>query len=221
MPRVPDPGPLVVVGAGGFGRECVDIVDSLNERGAGIELVGFVDDGTVDATLLAALELPHLGGTMQPDPSWSRFVVGIGDGRIRRTLSERLLAAGLTPTTLIHPSATIGRSTQIGAGSIVAAGARITTNVRIGRGADIHVNATVGHDSVLGDYVSVFPGATISGSVHLCETATIGTGANVLPGIRVGPGTTVGAGAVVVDDVDAGDVVVGVPARSQNSRSEP
>ena len=210
---MPDPGPLVIVGAGGFGRECVDIVDALNTRGAGIDLLGFLDDGEVDAELLEALRLPHLGGTGDPDPSWSRFVVGIGDGGVRRRLDTVLSAAGLTALTLVHPAATVGRAVTIGDGSVIAAGARITTNVRTGRAVDVHVNATVGHDANVDDYVSIFPGATVSGNVHLGHSVTIGTGANVLPGLHVGAGSSVGAGAVVIRDVDAQTTVAGVPAR--------
>jgi sugar O-acyltransferase (sialic acid O-acetyltransferase NeuD family) len=218
MPVTPDPGPLVIVGAGGFGRECVDIVDALNELDAGIDLVGFVDDGDVDNRLLGALGLAHVGGTDTPDPAWSRFVVGIGDGSIRKALDAKLAAVGLVPTTLLHPAATIGRASSIGEGAVVAAGARITTNVRVGRCVNVHVNATVGHDSILEDFVSVFPGATVSGNVHLAPGVTIGTGANVLPGVSIGAGAYVGAGAVVTSDVEPGVVVAGVPAKRQRER---
>ena len=210
---LPDPGPLVVVGAGGFGRECVDIVDALNDQGARIDLLGFVDDGKVDTDLLDVLGLPYLGGTDDVDLTWSRFVVGIGDGAIRERLTTKLSTAGLVATTLIHPSASIGRASTLGAGSVVAAGARITSNVCVGRGVDVHVNATVGHDTTVDHFVSVFPGATVSGNVNLADRVTIGTGANVLPGVRIGCGSFVGAGSVVTKDVADGTTVSGVPAQ--------
>ncbi len=100
-------------------------------------------------------------------------------------------------------------------GCILTAGARVTTNITLGRHTQLHVNCTIGHDSVLDDFVSVYPGATVSGNVHLAEGVTIGTGANVLPGVTVGAGAFVGAGAVVTADVEPGVTVVGVPARSR------
>jgi acetyltransferase-like isoleucine patch superfamily enzyme len=61
--------------------------------------------------------------------------------------------------------------------------------------------------------VNVHPGAVLSGDVHLGDGVTIGTGACVIQGVHIGAGTFVGAGAAVVNDLPAGVVAVGVPAR--------
>ena len=49
----------------------------------------------------------------------------------------------------------------------------------------------------------------------------IGHGATVLPGVSIGNGAVIGAGAVVSKDVDAYDIVGGVPARRIKSRFSP
>ena len=183
-------GPVVVVGAGGFGREVLDIVEAMNAAGARLDLLGSVDDGTASAALLARRGVAHLGpideyiAGLTPDGA-PGFVIGIGAGAVRRELDARLTAAGLTPMVLVHPMATVGGDNRIAEGCILAAGARVTTNITLGRHTQLHVNSTIGHDSVLDDFVSVYPGATVSGNVHLADGVTIGTGANVLPG-RVG-----------------------------------
>jgi acetyltransferase-like isoleucine patch superfamily enzyme len=46
------------------------------------------------------------------------------------------------------------------------------------------------------------------------EGAVVGVGASLLPGVRIGRKATVAAGAVVTKDVEAGSLVVGIPARS-------
>jgi acetyltransferase-like isoleucine patch superfamily enzyme len=48
----------------------------------------------------------------------------------------------------------------------------------------------------------------------------VGAGAVVLPGVTIGEGATVGAGAVVTDDVPAGQVWLGVPARKMEAERE-
>jgi sugar O-acyltransferase (sialic acid O-acetyltransferase NeuD family) len=148
--------------------------------------------------------------TVDPDAG---FVIGIGAGDVRRRLDEILTQAGRRPLVLIHPMATVGGDCRIGEGCILAAGARVTTNISLGRHTQLHVNATIGHDSVLDDFVSVYPGATVGGDVHLGEGVTVGTGANVLQGLTIGAGAFVGAGAVVTSDVAPGATMVGVPAR--------
>ncbi len=142
-----------------------------------------------------------------------RVVIGIGAGAVRRRLAEMIAASGRSSMTLVHPMASVGGDNRIGEGCILAAGARVTTNITLGRHTDLHVNSTVGHDSVLGDFVSVYPGATVSGNVDLGDGVTIGTGANILPGITIGEGATIGAGAVVTTHVAPGTTVAGVPAR--------
>jgi sugar O-acyltransferase (sialic acid O-acetyltransferase NeuD family) len=211
---------LVLVGAGGFGREVYGILEALIVAGSPVPFAGYVDDMDGDHPLLARLGVPMLGSvaTLAGLGGAHSFAIGIGDGAVRQRIDAELVAAGCTPLTLCHPMATIGSDNRIGEGCIVTAGARVTTNITLGRHVDLHVNSTVGHDSVLDDFVSVYPGATVSGNVHLATGVTIGTGANVLPGVTVGEGAFVGAGAVVTTDVAPGVTVAGVPARPMAAR---
>lgn len=206
-------GRIVIVGAGGFGREVLDVIEAINAAGGSLDFVGFLDDGDVDHEQLRRRNAALLGPTSMLADIDAAYVIGIGSGEVRRKLAATFDSMGVQAATLIHPVATIGGDSHLSPGCVVAAGARVTTNIRLGRHTQLHVNSTVGHDSVLEDYVSVYPGATVSGNVSLADGVTVGTGANVLPGINVGARAFVGAGAVVTCDVASDITVVGSPAR--------
>jgi len=194
---------LYIVGAGGVGREALDVA-----LAAGVEVAGFLDDAPGLGTVRG---LPVRG--VADAPARAEYVVAIAAPGPRERLSAALDAAGLRATSLIHPRAVIAPETTWGAGLLAMANCHISSSVTIGSHCQVHYNATVGHDTVLEDFATVYPGANVSGSVRLGRGATVGSGAVVLQGRTVGEGAFVGAGAVVTRDVAAGAVVVGSPAR--------
>ncbi len=210
---------IVIVGAGGFGREVIDVVEAINAetREPHWKVRGVVDDAPsrVNLRRLAARDIEFLGGT-ELLAAWAgetSFVVGIGSPHVRRRIAERFEDAGLDAATLVHPSVTRGFDVRIGPGSVICAGVRLTTNISIGRHVHLNLNSTVGHDSSLGDYVSVNPLASISGDCAIENDVVIGVAGVILNGLTVGRGSVVGGSACVVKDVPPDVVVKGVPAR--------
>lgn len=204
---------LVVVGAGGHGRELLDVVDAVNAVQPSYRLLGVLDDAMPDPDLLAACGVRHLGPVRLLAELDTEYVVGIGSPKARKTIDLAATEWGRRPATLVHPHAVVGRNVTLGPGAVICALASVTTNVRIGRHVHLNVAATVAHDCWLGDYVTLAPGARLSGGITIGDQVTVGTGAVVIQGLRIGVGTVVGAGAVVVRDLPAEVVAVGVPAR--------
>jgi sugar O-acyltransferase (sialic acid O-acetyltransferase NeuD family) len=199
---------VVIVGAAGHGREVLDVVEA-----CGLDFVGFVDDGHPDLAVLARRGAVLLGGVDRLEGHDGPVLLGLGDSATRKGVGESLEGKVIWAEALVHPLASTGSVVQLGVGTVVTAGARLTTAIAVGRHGYVGPNATIGHDTVLEDYVTVLPGATVSGNVRLGAGVSVGTGANLRQGVTVGEGAVVGAGAVVVDDVAAGTTVVGIPAR--------
>lgn len=204
----------LILGAGGHGRDVLVALQTHDPAHGARQFVGFIDDGSPDFERLRRLDAPFLGGTkVLAEYEGAGFVVGVGAPEARRLLATKALAAGLHEVTVVHSQATIGHDVVLGAGTVICAGARLTTNVRTGVHVHININATVAHDVTLEDYVTLNPQAALSGDVTVKAAATVGTGAVVRQRLTIGRGATIGAGAAVVKDVPTGATWVGVPAR--------
>jgi sugar O-acyltransferase (sialic acid O-acetyltransferase NeuD family) len=203
----------VIVGAGGFGREVLDIIEAVNNVEPTWDFLGYLDDGEPAQGLLARREVKHLGPSGMLASIEADYVIGIASADARARIDALATSVGRSPAILVHPSAVIGSDVEIMSGSIVCAHVSISTHVRLGRHVQLNAGCTIGHDAVFEDFVTIFPGAAVSGNVLLHDGSTVGAGSVVLQGLEVGSGSMVGAGAVVARSVPDGSTVVGVPAR--------
>ena len=203
----------MIVGAGGHGREVLDVVEAMNHREPAFELLGFLDDTFDGGEVLGRRGVRVMGTVADLASAGADYLVAIGSPEVRRRVDQMATEWGLQAAIVVHPSATVGSDIVLGPGAVVTAGVRLTTNIRVGRHVLLNVNVTVSHDCQLDDYVTMNPGARVCGNVTLHQGVTLGAGATVIPGRTVGPWTVVGAGGVVVHDLPARVTAVGVPAR--------
>lgn len=132
----------------------------------------------------------------------------------RRLLARFVSQLGRWATGIeIHPGATIGRRLFIDHGM----------GVVIGETAEIGDDVTLYHGVTLGGVApSLNSAAQVDRKRHptIGNGVIVGSGAQVLGPITVGAGARVGANAVVVQDVPAGVVVVGIPAKAVQPREK-
>ena len=210
------PRRVVLVGAGGHGRGTLEILRA--RRAAGLpcpEPVGFVDDDPGRAGMEVG-GLPVLGPVdrlLEMADEEVGAILAIASARAKRTLAERIDAAGIPWVAAVHPSAILGAGTTVGEGAIVGAGVVVAYDTRIGRHVTVNLNATVGHDCVVGDFSTIAPGVNVTGNVTIGEGVEIQTNATVVPGVTIGADARVGPGSVVLRDVPPGELVFGNPAR--------
>lgn len=204
---------LVIIGAGGHGREVLDVVEAINAVEPMYKVIGFLADRDGAHEPLRRRAAKILGPSSLIESMDADYVVAIGNPVARAAIDRRCMLKGLLSPVLIHPAASVGSDVHLGPGSVVMAGARITTNVVAGRHLQVNVNATISHDARIGDYVTISPGCNISGNVELGDSVYLGTGCVIIPGVRIGANTVVGAGAVVIRDLPSDVTAVGVPAR--------
>lgn len=207
-----EPKALLIVGAGGYGREIFGM--SQTARGSGREWTvrGFLND-IPDALKGFGGLPPIVGGTDHVPGPEELFICAIGDVAGRKKVCDRLRARGARFANLVQPSASLAASVCLGEGVIIEAFTGVGVNSRIGDFSTILSHVSVAHDVRMGSFVQVAPFASILGRSVIGDEVQIGSHAVVLPDITVGAGATVGAGSVVIQNVPEGATVFGVPAR--------
>jgi acetyltransferase EpsM len=211
---------VIVIGAGGHGKEVVSYISALQVSDGAVIARGFIDDHRPKGPFAGVNVL----GGMDDLQAFLRehadtdfhYITAVGDNRTRAKLVRRVESLGvpnLTPWTLRHPDALIGPRVEVGAGTCLAPGSMLTTDVQLGEHCIVNVKASVSHDSTVGRYANINPGAVVCGNVRLGEGAYIGAAATIIDKVSIGEWSVIGAGAVVIEDLPPHVTAVGVPAR--------
>lgn len=204
---------ILIVGAGGFGREVLQWARAAWPEAAA-HIAGFL---SADPHILAghACPLPVIGdpATFEPQAG-DGFLLAIGIPGVRRRVAEDLLARGAEFLSLIHPTAVVAPSAAIGAGSIICPGAIVSDSARLGRFGLVNYHASLAHDSSAGDFTVLSPYATLAGGAHIADDVFLGLHASIGPGVSVGPRSKVAANSCALVDIPADSLVLGVPGRT-------
>ena len=202
---------IVIVGAGGFGREVAWLIERINASDPAWNLMGFVDDDRkIEGKKLYGY--PVLGNIEYLDNKEAWAVCAIGNPTTRQTVVKRIeKMKHIKFATLIDPSVLCANDITVGEGSIICAGTIATVNVLIKKHVIINLDCTLGHDDVIDDYVTLYPSVNVSGNVKIGKGTEIGTGTHIIQGISIGSNAIVGAGACVIRDLPARCTAVGVP----------
>ena len=143
------------------------------------------------------------------------FCVAIGNphGRVRLKLHDFLVDEGLTPVSIVQPTAWVADDAVIGLGAQILAGAIVAAEARLGRQCIINSHALVEHETHLDDAVEVGPSATVLGLTYIGVNTLVGVSATILSRLKIGSDVTIGAGAVVSADVPDKQTVAGPTKR--------
>lgn len=198
---------LLILGAGGHGKVAADAALKTEKY----RRVCFLDD----ADIKQCMNFPVIGRCDQvfDKVRTCEIFVAIGNANVRKRFIEKLEAQGAEIATLIHPDAVVGRSVQIGIGSIVMAGAVLNSECKLGKGCIVNTCSSVDHECCIGDYVHISVGAHVAGAVDIGSGTWIGAGAVVNNNLHITDSCMIGSGAVVIKNIEEKGTYVGVPAR--------
>lgn len=192
---------LVIVGDGGHSKVVCE-----SARAAGVFNLCVIDEHAGDSLEGAAATATH-------------FLVAIGDNEVRARVFARALDAGLTPYSIVDPSAVIASSAVIGRGVFIAPRAVVNPFATIEDDAIINTGAIVEHDCVVSAHGFVAPGAVMCGACRLGEYAFLGANATMIPLVELGRYSIAGAGATLTKSFGDFVLVSGTPAQKMKDLS--
>lgn len=204
---------LFVVGAGGHAKSIAEIAIA-----AGFTIEAFISPDAEDSEFMGVRVLNSL-----PENIAGRtesIAIGIGANYLREKVWTELREScelSRFPA-LIHPTAVIASSAQIGPGASVHQNSVVGPSTRIGKFCTINTSATIDHDCELKDFASLGPGAHTGGNVTIGERAHISIGAIAIHGIEIGHDSILGAGSCATNSIPELTVYVGTPARALKQR---
>ncbi len=202
------PKKLIVLGAGSFAEEVLDIVQ---ETGLYV-VVCFVEgiDRTQCGKNIAGVPVIWIDEIEKHDASCV-LLCGVGSPK-RKNLIEKTRTTGMEFINVVHPSARISKTVRMGKGNLISVGSILAAGCSIGDHCIINRAAVIGHHVTIENFVTISPGVNIGGGSSIGECSYIGMGAIILDHILVGRNSIVGAGAVVTKNVPDNVQVVGIPA---------
>ncbi len=129
------------------------------------------------------------------------YIVAIADQKLRAAAQKFAESESMAAFSVIHPTAVIDQTANIGVGTFIGPLAVISSRAEIGAHSIIHIHSSIGHHAKLGQNCIILPGARISGRCRLGSNVLVGSNAFIFQGAILGDYSTVDALTYVKDDL--------------------
>ncbi|MFV2047197.1 acetyltransferase [Metabacillus litoralis] len=204
---------IIIIGHGGHSKVVTDIVHATK----GLHMIGYLDNKyekvqVMNHVIYAPLHAVH---DLKKKIGEIKFVIAIGDNKIRKMIVEKLKITEKEFITVIHPTSVVSPSAKVGSGTVVMPNTIINADTIIGNHCILNSGSIVEHDGTIEDFVHICPNSTIAGTVTIGEGCMVGSGATIIPNKKIGEWTTIGAGATVTKDLPSNCLAVGTPAKAK------
>ena len=207
---------LAIYGAGGLGKEVLELAQQINAAGSRWDGLCFIDDINSDRELKGypVVSLNSL------TPDQYEIVIAVGEPSLRRTLAQKVKDHGFMLATLVHPDAYLSPSSPPGQGCVICSGVFISCDIMLGHNVHLQPNASLGHDCQIGHDCVISSYANLAGNCLIGERVFIGMNAVIRESTTIGDDAIISMGAAVFNDIPPALIVMGNPARAIRPNTE-
>jgi sugar O-acyltransferase (sialic acid O-acetyltransferase NeuD family) len=208
-----------IVGAGGFGREVMPLVDQQLQKkypDKNYRLV-FVTEEVSYLPIINDYLMMNINEFINLSADEKYFNIAIANFESRRRIAHLMSQFNITPFSIYaFNHINLGHS-EINVGAIFCHFTFISPNATIGKFFHANIYSYIAHDCIIGDFVTFAPKVCCNGGVFIEDDVYVGTGAIIKQSIPnkpiiIGKGAVIGMGAVVTKSVSPYTTVVGNPA---------
>jgi acetyltransferase EpsM len=200
---------LLILGTRTFAVEVADLATTI----PGVHVAGFVENLDPSRCQQPLEGLPVYWIDEVASLASSHRAICALSTTFRSRFIEQVAQKGFRFATLVHPTATLSKRSEVGEGSILGAASVVGAHSTLGSHVIVNRGALIGHHTTIGRFCSIQPGANVAGACAIGEATYVGMGALILDHVTIGSHVVVGAGAVVTRDVPDHVQVMGIPAR--------
>lgn len=183
---------LIIVGAGGHGRCCLDIAREVYDD------IVFLDDGLVGKTINDCKVIGGMKDIRVLHGKYSNIFIAIGNNKLREELITQAQEIGFNIVNLISNKSIISNYAKIGQGCVIFPNAVIESNSTIGNGCIICANSVINHDAVLQDGCLIYSNSVIRPNANIGKLTRVGSNCTIKFGSKIDKMSDIEDGKVVI-----------------------
>ena len=205
---------IAIYGAGGFGKEVLCLINSINQQKPIYNFIGFFDDNLKIGSSISDYKVL---GSIDELNSYNKplcLVIAIGKSQMINNIVHKIQNNKIEYPNLIAPNVVIFDKSKIklGKGNIITFNCLLSVDVKIGDFNIINCSVCLGHDVTIGNNNILNPSVKISGNAVIGDSNFFGVCSVVLQGKKIGMNTTIGANSVIMRNTKDNCLYLGNPA---------
>lgn len=202
---------LGIWGAGGLGREVLELAKIINGRDKRWDGFVFIVDGATVSEVNGAKVIEYEDAKKKFDGL--EVIIGIGEPAVREEKFNLLKDDGIATPSLIHPDVHVPDTVKIGEGTVIQYGCFISSDISIGDNVFVQPQCNIGHDDELADGCIISGFGNLGGYVSIGKYTYIGLSVAIKEHVNIGSYSIVGMGSIVYKDIPDEMIALGNPAR--------
>lgn len=210
---------LAIYGAGGLGREVLELAIAIEKKTPRWSEIVFIDDRDLGAVRgKRVLSFDSLRNEFQS--GLVEIVIAVGEPFTRKRLREIVKEAGYSMAVLVHPAAQVAADCTLKEGVVVHYNSFVSSGSVIGENSYLQPSCVVGHDVRIGRDCVISTFDVIAGDCLIGDQTYIGLSSAIKEQTRIGQGTIIGMGSVVMKNIENNTVTMGNPAKAIRHNDE-